>query len=85
MSPAPPLLPGLAEAPAALECTEWGTLQIGDNRLIIGLVKRIHVRDELMDAETFRVRSELFNLVGRMASPHWYCKTTDRFEMKRPG
>lgn len=77
--------PRIAEAPAALECTEWGTLQIGDNRLIIGLVKRIHVRDELMDAETFRVRSELFNVVGRMASPHWYCKTTDRFEMKRPG
>jgi flavin reductase (DIM6/NTAB) family NADH-FMN oxidoreductase RutF len=76
--------PRIAEAPAALECTEWGTLQIGGNRLIIGLVKRIHVRDELMDPETLRVRSELFQVVGRMASPHWYCKTTDRFEMKRP-
>ena len=76
--------PRIAEAPAALECTEWGTLQIGGNRLIIGLVKRIHVRDELMDPETLRVRSELFHVVGRMASPHWYCKTTDRFEMKRP-
>jgi len=21
---------------------------------------------------------------GRMASPHWYCRTTDRFEMIRP-
>ena len=76
--------PRIAEAPAALECTEWGTLQIGGNRLIIGLVKRIHVRDELLDPETLRVRSELFQVVGRMASPHWYCKTTDRFEMKRP-
>jgi flavin reductase (DIM6/NTAB) family NADH-FMN oxidoreductase RutF len=76
--------PRITEAPAALECTEWGTLQIGGNRLIIGLVKRIHVRDELMDPETLRVRSELFQVVGRMASPHWYCKTTDRFEMKRP-
>ena len=23
--------------------------------------------------------------IGRMASPHWYCKTRDRFEMIRPG
>ena len=30
--------PRIAEAPASLECSEWGTLQIGDNRLVIGLV-----------------------------------------------
>ncbi len=77
--------PRIKEAPASLECTEWGTLQIGNNRLIIGLVKRIHVRDELFDAEKMRIRSELFHVVGRMASPHWYCRTRDRFEMKRPG
>lgn len=76
--------PRIKEAPASLECAEWGTLQIGDNRLIIGLVKRIHVRDELFDAEKMRIRSELFHVVGRMASPHWYCRTRDRFEMKRP-
>jgi flavin reductase (DIM6/NTAB) family NADH-FMN oxidoreductase RutF len=76
--------PRIAEAPAALECTEWGTLQIGDNRLIIGLVKRVHVRDELMDPASLRLRSELYHVVGRMATPHWYCKTTDQFEMKRP-
>jgi flavin reductase (DIM6/NTAB) family NADH-FMN oxidoreductase RutF len=28
--------PRFTEAPASLECTEWGTLQIGGNRLIIG-------------------------------------------------
>lgn len=76
--------PRIAEAPASLECAEWGTLQIGDNRVIIGLVKRIHVRDELFDATTLRIRSELLKTVGRMASPHWYCHTTDRFEMIRP-
>ncbi|MGH7436647.1 MAG: hypothetical protein ACRENE_13320, partial [Polyangiaceae bacterium] len=43
-----------AEAPASLECAEWGTLQIGDNRLIIGLVKRVHVREALFDPETLR-------------------------------
>ncbi len=76
--------PRIAEAPASLECAEWGTLQIGGNRLIIGLVKRVSVRDDLFDAETMRVRSERFHVVGRMASPHWYCRTRDRFEMIRP-
>ena len=77
--------PRIAEAPASLECKEWGTLQIGGNRLIIGLVSRVWVRDELIDPETLRIRSELFQAVGRMASPNWYCHTADRFEMVRPG
>jgi flavin reductase (DIM6/NTAB) family NADH-FMN oxidoreductase RutF len=77
-------LPRIAESPASLECAEWGTLQIGGNRVIIGLVKRVHLRDELFDAEKERVRSERLLLIGRMASPHWYCRTRDRFEMVRP-
>ena len=76
--------PRIAEAPASLECVEWGTLQIGGNRLIIGLVKRVHVRDELFDPVTSRIRVERYRVIGRMASPDWYCRTTDRFEMKRP-
>jgi flavin reductase (DIM6/NTAB) family NADH-FMN oxidoreductase RutF len=76
--------PRLVEAPASLECQEWGTLQIGDNRLIIGLVKRVHVREDLVDPEKLRIRSEHFRVIGRMASPHWYCRTMDRFEMQRP-
>ena len=76
--------PRIAEAPASLECIEWGTLQIGGNRVVIGLIKRVHLRDELYDAEKKRVRTEKLLTVGRMASPHWYCKTTERFEMIRP-
>jgi flavin reductase (DIM6/NTAB) family NADH-FMN oxidoreductase RutF len=76
--------PRIAESPASLECVEWGTLQIGGNRLVIGLVKRIQVRDELFDPQTQRIRGELFQVIGRMASPNWYCRTSDRFEMKRP-
>ena len=74
----------IAEAPASLECVEWGTLQIGGNRVVIGLIKRLHLRDELFDVQTKRVRTEKLLTIGRMASPHWYCKTSDRFEMKRP-
>lgn len=76
--------PRIGESPASLECKEWGTLQIGGNRLIIGLVRRIHVRDELIDPEKLRIRTEKLHVIGRMSSPHWYCRTRDRFEMIRP-
>ncbi len=76
--------PRILESPASLECEEWGTLQIGGNRVVIGLVKRLHLRDELFDVEQKRVRTEKFFIIGRMASPHWYCRTRDRFEMIRP-
>lgn len=76
--------PRIAEAPASMECAEWGTLQIGGNRVVIGVVKRVHLRDEFFDAEKQRVRSDQLFLIGRMASPDWYCRTRDRFEMKRP-
>jgi flavin reductase (DIM6/NTAB) family NADH-FMN oxidoreductase RutF len=76
--------PRIGEAPASLECVEWGTLQIGENRVIIGLVKRVHVRDEFFDPATLRIRSDQLRIIGRMASPNWYCRTRDRFEMVRP-
>ena len=76
--------PRISESPVSLECVEWGTLQIGGNRLVIGLIKRVHLRDELFDPATQRIRSEKLQLIGRMASPNWYCRTRDRFEMVRP-
>jgi len=76
--------PRIAESPASLECVEWGTLQIGGNRVVIGVIKRLHLRDELFDAEKKRIHTDKLFLIGRMSSPHWYCKTRDRFEMKRP-
>lgn len=87
LHPAPSILvkpPRIAESPANLECVEWGTLQIGGNRVVIGLIKRLHLRDELYDAEKRRVHSDRFHVIGRMASPNWYCRTRDRFEMIRP-
>ncbi len=76
--------PRIAESPVNLECQEWGTLQIGDNRVVIGLVKRLHVREDLFDPQQKRIHSDRLFLIGRMASPHWYCRTRDRFEMIRP-
>ncbi|HEV8541383.1 MAG TPA: flavin reductase family protein [Verrucomicrobiae bacterium] len=76
--------PRIAESPVSMECVEWGTLQIGDNRVVIGLIKHLHVRDDLFDPERKRIHSDQLRVIGRMASPHWYCRTRDRFEMIRP-
>jgi flavin reductase (DIM6/NTAB) family NADH-FMN oxidoreductase RutF len=76
--------PRIGEAPASLECKEWGTLQIGGNRVVIGLVRRVHVRDSLIDPVKLRIKAEDFHVIGRMSSPDWYCRTRDRFEMVRP-
>lgn len=76
--------PRIVESPVNLECQEWGTLQIGGNRVVIGLIKRVHLREELFDAQKKRIHTDKLHLIGRMASPHWYCRTRDRFEMIRP-
>jgi flavin reductase (DIM6/NTAB) family NADH-FMN oxidoreductase RutF len=76
--------PRIVEAPASLECREYETLMVGNNRVVIGIVKRIHLRDEFFDAASKRVRSEDLFLIGRMATPNWYCRTRDRFELVRP-
>lgn len=76
--------PRITEAPASLECLEWGTLQIGGNRVVVGLIKRLHLREELFDAKNKRIHTEKLHVIGRMASPHWYTRTRDRFEMIRP-
>lgn len=76
--------PRIAEAPASLECVEWGTLYIGENRVVIGLIKRLHLRDELFNVEKRRVNTDKLFTIGRMASPHWYSRTRDRFELIRP-
>ena len=76
--------PRIGEAPVALECREWATLEIGANRLVIGIVERIWARDGLIDPVTFLVNPKAFRPIGRMEVPSGYCRTRDRFEMERP-
>ena len=76
--------PRLAESPVSLECVEHSTIQIGENRLVIGLIKRLHAREGLIDPQTLRVNHAKLLTIGRMAGPDWYCRTRDRFEMARP-
>ncbi len=76
--------PRVAAAPAALECKLHEIQRIGSNRLVLGIVKRVWVRDDLFDRESLRVRGEKFHPIGRMSVPNWYCRTGDLFEMVRP-
>ncbi|WP_395747481.1 flavin reductase family protein [Prosthecobacter sp.] len=76
--------PRIAEAPASLECKSHSIIEIGDNRLIIGEVLRVHVREGVFDPETWLVQPGNYRPIGRMQSPNWYCYTREMFEMKRP-
>lgn len=76
--------PRIAKAPAALECKVHEIQVIGSNRLVLGIVQRAWIADELFDAENLRVRGDIYHPVGRMSVPDWYCRTSDLFELVRP-
>jgi flavin reductase (DIM6/NTAB) family NADH-FMN oxidoreductase RutF len=76
--------PRVGESPVNLECREVSTTEIGRNRIILGEVVCIHVRDDLVDPEKFYVHAERLHAVGRMHAPGWYARTHDLFEMERP-
>ncbi|MDB4618074.1 MAG: flavin reductase family protein [Akkermansiaceae bacterium] len=76
-------VPRITEAPVALECTEHSTIEIGTNRLVIGIVHLIHARDGLFDGN-HNLQSGIYHPLGRMASPDWYSRTSDQFEIPRP-
>lgn len=76
--------PRIAGTPAAMECKVHSIQEIGSNRLVFGIVHRVHVADEFIDVDTLRIDGEKFLPLGRMAVPDYYCRTGDLFEMKRP-
>ena len=75
--------PRIKNSPASLECSEIQTIEIGNNRLVIGKVHRIHVRDGIFSADTLEFHPERHTPVGRMGAPDWYCKTDGLFEIPR--
>ena len=76
-------VPRIAEAPAALECRELTTLEIGRSRVILGTVAHIYVRDEFVDPSGPYVRAEVLHSVGRMNGLGNYVRTRDFFQMER--
>lgn len=75
-------VPRLADAPASLECTEVVTLTIRSTRMVVGEVRYLHIRDDLIDPERLYVHTDRLRLIGRMQGSG-YVRTRDRFEMER--
>ncbi|MDP0492023.1 MAG: flavin reductase family protein [Verrucomicrobiota bacterium JB023] len=76
--------PRIAEAPVALEGREHQTLEIGSNRMVVGIISHIYVRDGMINEEDWYLDVKKWAPVGRMASPDWYCRTESIFEIPRP-
>src|SRR4051794_34043997 len=75
--------PRVAESPVNMECREVSTTEIGKNRIILGEVLCMHVRDDLVDPAKFYVHTEKLHAVGRMHAPGWYTKTSELFDIPR--
>ncbi len=76
-------VPRLAESPVNLECRLHSIIPLGDNRIVLAEVVFLHIRDEFLDPDSLRVRTEALGLIGRMHGGGWYARTTDLFDLPR--
>ncbi|HBY64111.1 MAG TPA: flavin reductase family protein [Solibacterales bacterium] len=78
--------PRVGEARVAMECRLVQVVHVSakplGGSLVLGEVLRFHVDGELFD--NFKIDPDRLRAIGRMGGPS-YVRTTDRFEMARPG
>ena len=73
--------PRIRDAPFSLECRTWKMLEIGpERRLLMGEGLRLHVRDDVIDPATLRLREDAFFPVGRLYGDR-YVRTRDRYTL----
>jgi flavin reductase (DIM6/NTAB) family NADH-FMN oxidoreductase RutF len=76
-------VPHIADAPAALECRHYTTLEVSIKRhLIIGSVVRLHARAGIIDTERLRVNLDAYKPVARLFGD-LYARLGEKFELKR--
>jgi flavin reductase (DIM6/NTAB) family NADH-FMN oxidoreductase RutF len=76
-------VPRIAEAPAALECRHYMTLEPAARRhLIIGEVVRVHARPGIVNAERLHVNLAAYKPVARLFG-NLYARMGEVFELKR--
>jgi flavin reductase (DIM6/NTAB) family NADH-FMN oxidoreductase RutF len=71
--------PRIARAPAALECRELTTMEIGRSRIVLGQVVAMHVQDKFVDPAGPYIRAEEMHAVGRMNGKGAYVRTRGAF------
>lgn len=76
----------VAESHVQMECRLLQVVHVSDQPLggsvVLGEVLRFHVDEDFI--ENFRIDPDKLRAVGRMAGST-YARTTDRFELQRPG
>jgi flavin reductase (DIM6/NTAB) family NADH-FMN oxidoreductase RutF len=76
--------PRILEAPAALECRRYMTLELGRAReIILGEVVGLFVREDAVDPTNLHIDQLKMDAVGRLGG-HSYARTRDQFEIKTP-
>ncbi|ELS31084.1 MULTISPECIES: flavin reductase family protein [Pseudanabaena] len=73
-------VPIVTESQASLECVLHSQQPLGAYTLFIGQVVMFHVDDNLLSD---RLHISGFAPIGRMGSPAYYCRTSERFEAPR--
>ena len=73
----------IAEAPVALECRQTFTIKLNKNRdICLGEVLYMHIRDDIIDAKTKRIKIENYEIVARLFADY-YAGITDPYALKR--
>ncbi|RYG21913.1 MAG: flavin reductase family protein [Chitinophagaceae bacterium] len=80
--------PRVAEAPVQLECVITEVIALGDQNgagnLILAEIKRIHIKEEILDADG-KIDQGKIDLVARLGGD-WYCRITpdNLFKVAKP-
>ena len=78
--------PRVAAAPVSFECTLDRFVDVGEGPLaahvVFGRIQLVHVSDAVLGADG-RVDPAKLDTIGRMGGES-YCRTTERFALKRP-
>lgn len=80
----PPRIDG---CPVALECASHTSIMTGPGQfVVIGRVLSMHVRDDvLLDPARGYIDAPALDLISRMHGSGWYARSTDLFQLERPG
>jgi len=80
--------PRVVEAPIQLECIVQEVITLGDNagagNLVLALIKKIHIREEVLDAHK-NIDQVKLDLVARLGGD-WYARITEEnlFKVEKP-
>ncbi|MCJ7871330.1 flavin reductase family protein [Marinovum sp. 2_MG-2023] len=76
--------PRIAEAPVAFECERYLGISVSSAReIILGRIVRAHIREDVIDPESYYSDHEKLDALGRMGG-NGYAGTMDYFDLPTP-